>query len=80
MGYFYFAGEKRYANNKSLFQEQIRTPVFAVKSTDTPHYGSDLGGLEPQISGFMGPTGRSESAHAGRPTITTTGATNRRIQ
>ena len=26
----------------------------------------DLGGFEPQISGFMGATGRSEPAHAGR--------------
>ena len=38
MGYFYFAGETRYSNNRSMFQEQVRTPVFALKTTDNPHY------------------------------------------
>ena len=38
MGYFYFGGEERYSNNRSMFKEQVRTPVFALKTTDDPHY------------------------------------------
>ena len=36
MGYFYFAGETRFSSNRSIFQETVRTPVFAVKTTDNP--------------------------------------------
>lgn len=57
MGYFYFAGEKRYANNRSMFQEQVRTPVFAVKSTDTPHYEVIWADLNRKYQGSWGRPG-----------------------
>ena len=57
MGYFYFAGEKRYSNNISMFQEVVRTPVFALKATDTPHYEVIWADLNRKYQGSWGRPG-----------------------
>ena len=56
MGYFYFAGEKRYANNLSLFRGAV-SPVFAVKTTDEPHYKVIWADLNRKLSGSWGRPG-----------------------
>ena len=56
MGYFYFAGEKRYAYNLSLFRGAV-SPVFAVKTTDEPHYKVIWADLNRKLSGSWGRPG-----------------------
>ena len=62
MGYFYFAGEKRYSNNKSMFQESVQTPVFALKTSDNPHYEVIWADLNRKYQG-SGETRRSKSTY-----------------
>jgi prepilin-type N-terminal cleavage/methylation domain-containing protein len=39
MGFFYFGGEPNYQRNVVLPKKRQRSPVFAVRDTDRPHYG-----------------------------------------
>ena len=57
MGYFYFAGEKRYSNSKSMFQESVQTPVFALKTSDNPHYEVIWADLNRKYQGSWGRPG-----------------------
>ncbi len=57
MGYFYFAGETRFSNNRSIFQETVHTPVFAVKTTDNPHYKVIWADLNRKLQGSWGRPG-----------------------
>ena len=57
MGYFYFAGEIRYSNSKSMFQESVQTPVFALKTSDNPHYEVIWADLNRKYQGSWGRPG-----------------------
>ena len=52
-----FAGEKRYSQSKAMFQETVKTPVFAIKTTDNPHYKVIWADLNRKYQGSWGRPG-----------------------
>ena len=55
--YEYFAGEKKYSNSKSMFQGSVQTPVFALKTSDNPHYEVIWADLNRKYQGSWGRPG-----------------------